>query len=153
MLEYEIAAIYYFIADTISATPYFEEVPEDLLIPCVFYPTPEQTGGTFSLSKYSTDFVMYIKFMAQDTFSAYSMANTVMQKLMKGKRKIPIIDLSGAKTGKSFQVNNPIVRKVDNGVYQMEVSWKRYTPYDENKAALAKEVFINFQKKEIEEEL
>ena len=36
MLEYEIAAIYYFVAGIITAQPYFEEVPLDMLIPCVF---------------------------------------------------------------------------------------------------------------------
>lgn len=40
MLEYEIAAIYYFVAGIITAQAYFEEVPLDMVIPCVFYPTP-----------------------------------------------------------------------------------------------------------------
>lgn len=143
MLEYEIAAIYYFIADILTATPYFEEVPEDFLVPCVFYPTPEQTGGVFSVSKYKTDFVMYVKFMAQSTLDAYNMANEVMQELMRKKRKVPLVDNNGKQTRKSFQINNPVVRKVDNGVYQMEVSWKRYSSYDVDTAALAREFFLN----------
>ena len=42
MLEFEIAAIYYFVAGIITAQPYFEEVPLDMLTPCVFYPTPRE---------------------------------------------------------------------------------------------------------------
>lgn len=143
MLEYEITAIYYFIAERITATAYFEEVPENLMIPCVFYPTPEQNGGVFSASKYKTDFVMYIKFMAESTFKAYEMANAVQQSLMKKRRKVPLVNETGTKTGKNFQINNPVVRKVDNGVYQMEVSWKRYTPYETKQITKAKEFFMN----------
>lgn len=143
MLEYEIAAIYYFIASTIKATPYFEKVPKNFMVPCVFYPTPEQSGGVFSVSKYKTDFVMYIKFMAKDTMEAYSMASKVMQELMKNKRKVPLVDETGNKTGKRFQINNPVVRKVDNGVYQMEVSWKRYTSYTADVMTKAQEFFFN----------
>ena len=143
MLEYEVAAIYYFIAGTLKATPYFKEVPKDFMVPCVFYPTPEQTGGVFSVSKYKTDFVMYIKFMAKDTLEAYSMASKVLQELMKNKRKVPLVDETGKKTGKNFQINNPVARKVDTGVYQMEVSWKRYTSYNANVVTKAQEFFFN----------
>lgn len=143
MLEYEIAAIYYFIAGTIKATPYFKEIPIDFMVPCVFYPTPEQTGGVFSVSKYKTDFVMYIKFMAKDTLEAYSMASKVLQELMKNKRKVPLVDETGKKTGKKFQINNPVARKVDTGVYQMEVSWKRYTLYTADIMTKAQELFFN----------
>jgi len=143
MLEYEIAAIYYFIDGTITAKPYFEEVPKDLMVPCVFYPTPEQRGGVFSVSKYTTDFVMYVKFMAESTLEAYNMANNVMQSLMKNKRKVPLVDENGKRTGKNFQLNNPVVKKVDNGVYQMEVSWKRYSSYNANAMTLAREFFFN----------
>ena len=55
MLEYEIAAIYYFVASVVSVHPYFEEVPEDLLVPCVFYPTPEQDTQAYSVSTYATE--------------------------------------------------------------------------------------------------
>ena len=143
MLEYEIAAIYYFIDSTIKATSYFKEVPHNFMVPCVFYPTPEQSGGVFSVSKYKTDFVMYIKFMAKDTLEAYSMASKVMQELMKNKRKVPLVDEKGKSIRKNFQINNPVIRKVDNGVYQMEVSWKRYTSYNANIVAKAQEFFFN----------
>ena len=50
MLEYEIAAIYYFVAGIITAQAYFEEVPLDMVIPCVFYPTPTPAASEWRLS-------------------------------------------------------------------------------------------------------
>lgn len=67
MLEFEIAAIYYFVAGIITAQPYFEEVPLDMLTPCVFYPTPSSTAAELSTNAYKTEFAMYIKFMDHDT--------------------------------------------------------------------------------------
>ena len=52
MLEYEIAAIYYFVAGIITAQAYFEEVPLDMVIPCVFYPTPTPAASGFSVNAY-----------------------------------------------------------------------------------------------------
>lgn len=142
-LEFEIAAIYYFIAETIKATPYFEEVPEDMLTPCVFYPPPQQIGSNFSTSAYMTDFSMYVKFMDHTNLAAYEMASAVMQRILQCRRKIPIVDDEGKATGRNITVDNPVVRKVDNGVYQMEISWKRYTMYDRESVTLAQQIFMN----------
>ena len=143
MLEFEIAAIYYFIASVIKAKPYFEEVPQDMLTPCVFYPTPNADGDGFSLSSYSTDFVIDLKFIDATTRGACIMANDVLQAVMKNRRKIPLVDENGKYTGKNFTIKNAIVKKIDNGVYQMEISWTRYARYNAEAITLAKEFFFN----------
>lgn len=145
MLEYEIAAMYYFIASTVKATPYFEEVPENLLTPCVFYPTPQAAGGSFSLSTYSTDFTLYIKFMDGTTAGAYQMAEAVLQEIMKRKLKIPIISESGELTGQHFRVGKPTGKCIENGVYQLEITWKRYSAYRIQAVPRAQEIFFNGQ--------
>ena len=48
MLEFEIAALYYFIAGILNLPAYFDAVPEDMEIPCVFYPSPHQKMRGFS---------------------------------------------------------------------------------------------------------
>ena len=143
MLEYEIAAIYYFIASVVSVHPYFEEVPEDLLVPCVFYPTPEQDTQAHSVSTYITNFTMYIKFMDISSMKAYAMAGLVLQAMTERRNKIPLVDENGKQTGKHFQLNMPEISKVDAGVYEMKVSWKRYTRYAEDAVILARRFFVN----------
>ena len=140
MLEYEIAAIYYFVAGIITAQPYFEEVPLDMLIPCVFYPTPSPAASGFSVNAYMTEFVMYIKFIDHSTMAAYEMG---LQAIMGKRRKVPLVDGSGKQTGRSFRVNMPKLKKVENGVYQMELSWNRHTRYNAKEVTLARDIFMN----------
>lgn len=143
MLEYEIAAIYYFVAGIITAQSYFEEVPLDMLIPCVFYPTPTSVASSLSVNAYVTEFAMYIKFMAHSTMAAYEMGEKVLQAIMGKRRKVPLVDETGKQTGRSFRVNMPKLKKIENGVYQMELSWNRYTRYDAKEVTLARDIFMN----------
>lgn len=143
MLEYEIAAIYYFVASIITAQPYFEEVPLDMLLPCVFYPTPTTAASEFSVNAYMTEFSMYIKFMDHSTMAAYEMGESVLQAIMRNRRKVPLVDENGKQTGKNFRVNMPKLKKIENGVYQMELSWKRHTRYDAKAVTFARDIFMN----------
>jgi len=143
MLEFEVAAIYYFVDRIIAAHPYFEEVPLDLLLPCVFYPAPSSDARVFSVNAYATEFTMYAKFMDHSTLAAYEMGEKVLQEVMKNRRKVPLVDENGDLTGKSFRINTPKLKKIENGVYQMEISWKRHTRYDAEEAILAKDIFMN----------
>lgn len=143
MLEFEVAAIYYFVARIITAHPYFEEIPWDMLLPCVFYPTPNPDARGFSVNAYATEFTMYVKFMDHSTLAAYEMGEKVLQAIMKNRRKVPLVDENGELTGKNLRVNMPKLKKIENGVYQMEVSWERHTRYDTKEVALAKDIFMN----------
>ncbi len=143
MLEYEIAAIYYFVAGIITAQPYFEEVPLDMLLPCVFYPTPAPAASGFSVNAFMTEFAMYIKFMDHSTMAAYEMGEKVLQAIMGNRRKVPLVDEAGQLTGKNFRVNMPKLKKIENGVYQLELSWNRHTRYNAKEVTLARDIFMN----------
>lgn len=143
MLEYEIAAIYYFVDSIIAVQPYFEEVSEDMILPCVFYPTPSPTAMGFSVNAYATEFVMYVKFMDHSTMAAYEMGEKVLQAIMRNRRKVSLVDENGKLTGKRFRLNMPKLKKIENGVYQMELSWLRHTRYEAKETALARDIFIN----------
>lgn len=143
MLEYEIAAIYYFVAGITTAQAYFEEVPMDMLVPCVFYPTPAQAASGFSVNAYRTEFAMYIKFIGHSTMAAYEMGQRVLQAVMENRRKVPLVDETGKRTGENFRVNMPKLKKVESGVYQMELSWNRHTRYGKKEIALARDIFMN----------
>lgn len=143
MLEFEVAAIYYFVHGIISAQAYFEEVPLDMLIPCVFYPVPNPSAMGFSVNAYATEFSMYIKFMHHSNMEACEMGEKVLQAVMGNRRKVPLVDENGKLTGKNFRVNMPKLKKIENGVYQMELSWNRYTRYDVKDITLARDIFMN----------
>ena len=74
---------------------------------------------------------------------AYAMAGLVLQAMTERRNKIPLVDENGKQTGKHFQLNMPEISKVDAGVYEMKVSWKRYTRYAEDAVILARRFFAN----------
>lgn len=143
MLEFEIAAIYYFVKNTLTATPYFQQIPVDMLIPCVFYPTPQVTSKNFSLSTFALNFLMYAKVFAIDTLDAYTMASKILVAVMKNGNKIPLYNENGSSTGKNLRINNPVIKKIDECVYQIEFSWVRYTAVGQVDVARAEEIYVN----------
>ncbi len=143
VLEYEVAAIYYFIQEIIGIKYYFDEVPKDFLVPCVFYPTPTFETDSFSTSSFSTTFTMYAKVIDISNVSAAWKASEIIQAVCKNRNKIPLVNESGKKTGKNFRIDNLISKKIDEGVVQIAFTWKRYTKYTKNTAILAREFFFN----------
>jgi 5-hydroxyisourate hydrolase-like protein (transthyretin family) len=143
VLEYEVAALYYYVADILGIKSYFDRVPENMIIPCVFYPAPTLDPDSFSTSAFSTVFTMYVKVMDISNLSAAGKASKVIQAICKNRYKVPLVDENGKKTGKNFRIESLKSEKVDEGVYQLTFTWKRYTKYTENAAQLAREFFFN----------
>ena len=143
MLEFEIAALYYFIAGILNLPAYFDEVPENMEIPCVFYPSPHQKSGDFSTNTYATTFTLYAKVMDIDNVSAGGKCSQIMHAISGNRYKVPLVDEKGKRTGKNFRIESMEVTKADEGVWQMELSWKRYSRYDGDAAAMARRFFIN----------
>lgn len=143
MLEFEIAALYYFIAGILNLPAYFDEVPEDMDIPCVFYPVPHQKNGSFSTNAYSTTFTLYAKVMDINNVSAGWKSSQIVQAIGKNRNKIPLVNEKGKQTGKNFRIDSVEATKADEGVWQIEISWRRYTKFTDNATTLAREFFFN----------
>jgi len=86
---------------------------------------------------------MYVKFMDRDTLAAYHMAAAALNAVMANRNKIPVRDKKGRLTGGHFRVDMPKLRKIEQGVYQMELSWSRYTRYEAEDIRKAQGIFMN----------
>ena len=143
MLEFEVAALYYFIDNMLKINAYFNEVPENLLLPCIYYPEPDQDGDYYSLNTYRTEFTMYVNIMAKSDAEAYEIASKIVQEVLYNKMKIPMVDDNGSVKDKSLRLNLPKLKRIDNGVYQIDISWYRYTLYKREEVVKAQEFFMN----------
>lgn len=143
MLEFEIAALYYFVAGILNLPAYFDAVPEDMEIPCVFYPSPHQKSGDFSTNTYATTFTLYAKVMDIDNVSAGGKCSQIVHAISGNRYKVPLVDEKGKRTGKNFRIDSMEATKADEGVWQIEISWKRYTRFNEKSATLAREFYFN----------
>ena len=115
MLEFEIAALYYFVAGILNLPAYFDEVPEDMEIPCVFYPSPHQKSGDFSTNTYSTTFTLYAKVMDIDNVSAGGKCSQIVHAISGNRYKVPLVDEKGKRTGNNFRIDSMEATKVDEG--------------------------------------
>lgn len=63
MLEQEVASVIkYIIEKSGNPYPYYNEVPEDFIVPAVYFPVPEIVTGADTLSTYKLTYLWFIGF-------------------------------------------------------------------------------------------
>lgn len=143
MIAFEIASLYHFIYDLIKLESYFDIIPQDMIIPSIFYPTPTVLTSSFSTSAFENSFKIYANIFDISSINAYEKTVEIATAIGKNRNKIPIIDDDGNATNKNVRFDSINYKKVDEGVYQLEISWKRYTNYTQEDAALAQEIYFH----------
>lgn len=132
MLDQELASIIHTVlAAADNPTPLYHNVPEGFAVPSVFFPVPEQFGGSSSLSSYEISYMWFIKFFASESADAYSMASNVLEHIVSRRNAIPLYDTEGELIGKSMRIGYPRIRKIEDGVVQMQIEWNSIRPYYE----------------------
>jgi hypothetical protein len=142
-LELEVASIYYFVDSLLHIKPYFSEIPEGMVFPCVFYPPPGAETKPYSSSSYATSFSLYAKIMAATNLSASSMVAAVVEAIGTNHNKVPLVQEDGSLTGKNFRIRTIKTQKADEGVYQLALTWMRYTKFTTKDVTKAQEFFVN----------
>ena len=137
MLEQEIASIMRFALDAAgNPAPYFNEVPEGFQLPAVYFPVPELTSGGDTFATYALTYTLFIKFFHLDAARAYENGFALLTAIRAARNLIPLIDQTGAATGRGFRVKDPVLKKIDGtpGVSQLELSWNSPRPYGDPQA-------------------
>lgn len=131
MLEQEIASIIKFVIDNSdNPAPYYHEIPQSFTIPAVYFPTPEIASGGDALSSYALEYSWFIKFFHESTEKAYPHALQALVALKQKRNLVPLIDETGEHIGKGVRIKDPAIRKVDDGVFQLSISWISRRLYD-----------------------
>lgn len=130
MLEQEIASAIRFILDsTDGPTPYYHNVPAGFLVPAVYFPPPEIESAGDTLLTYSLEYSWYVKFFHKDTQRAQALAFAALTALQRRKNVVPLIDKTGAPTGRGFRMLDPVLRPLENAA-QLTLTWKSPRPYN-----------------------
>ena len=115
--------------------PYYNEVPEGFVVPSVYFPPVEVSSAGDTFASFALEYVWFIKFFHVNTPLAQELALSVLSSIRSNRNLISLInDDSGDADGGGFRVRDPMVKKVDLGVFQMEVSWRSLRPYDVSEA-------------------
>ena len=148
MLDAEIASIMKFLIDAAgNPGPYYYNIPENFVVPAIYFPQPEISTRGDTLKTYALEFSWFVKFFGKDTQSAQQMAFAVMTALQRRKNVVPLIDAAGALTGRGFRMKDPSFRIADDGVVQMTLTWDSSRPYFEEEAQKITDLKINMRAK------
>lgn len=132
MLEQEIASVMRFVLDSAGGpTPYYDEIPEGFLVPAVYFPPPEISSRSDTLSAYALEYTLYIKFIHNTTPEALALGNAAYFTLLRARNLIPLIDCDGNQTGRGLRTKYASLRKIDTGTFQFDLTWDSRRPYAE----------------------
>lgn len=71
------------------------------------------------------------------------MATDIVLDISSRRKKIPIVKEDGTISSHSFRVKDIKADKADEGVYEIKVTWDRYSEYVKEEYQLAKDIYIN----------
>ena len=77
-----------------------------------------------------------------DNVSTGGKCSQIVHAISGNRYKVPLVDEKGKRTGNNFRIDSMEATKVDEGVWQIEISWKRYTRFNEKAATLARDFHI-----------
>jgi hypothetical protein len=130
MLEQEIASAIKFILESAdNPAPYYYEVPQDFLVPAVYFPPPEILSRGDTLATYALEYSWYVKFFHKDAQSAHALGMAALTALQYKKNIVALIDTAGELTGRGFRMNDPALKIIDDGAVQLALSWDSRRPY------------------------
>lgn len=133
MLEQEIASLMRYTIDKAgNPSPYYHDVPQDFLVPAVYFPPPELSSRGDTLLTYALEYSLFVKFFCSSTQQAMGLGMAVLTSILSGGSLIPLIGEDGALGGKGFYVKDPRLRSVDGagGAAQLELAWDSPRPYN-----------------------
>lgn len=131
LLEQEIASIMAFATSHAgNPSPYYYNVPESFNYPAIYFPQPEIDTGGETFRTYNMRYAWYINLFAGTTEDAHEMAWKVLTTLKQNRNLVPLIDEDGEETGKKLRLDDPALKRTDEGVVQLALTWTSRRPYN-----------------------
>lgn len=131
MLEQETASIMNFVIEHAeNPYPYYWNVPQNFMLPAVYFPTPEIITGGETFLTYYIDFIWYINFFHKTAQQAYVLAQKVLIAIKQQRNLIPLIAEDGSIIENNWvRVEDPSIEIIENGIVQLTLNWKSRRPY------------------------
>lgn len=134
MLDEELASIIRFVlAAAGNPTPIYHEMPENFVVPAIYFPPPELATDGDTLSTYTVEYTWFVKVLHVRDDTAYAMARDVLTAIMRARRFIPLFGADGKATGKGFRLKDPELKTLDKsgigGGAQLTLTWGSRRPY------------------------
>lgn len=115
----------------IDAAPYFDEIPENFIVPSIYFPVPRTETRKATLSSWKTDIQMECWFAAATGWQAFGYAETVRDCILRDNCAMDIINADGTANGQRVRVSEPSIRKQEDRIVCMSFTVKNYLAFEE----------------------
>lgn len=120
--------------DEESPKLYFDELPEQLQCPSVYFPVPRADSSRATLGgTYKNRISFEAWFIGASDYEAYATAGAVRNEILFNKCRIPVLDMDGEETGKTFAITEPVIRKQEERIMRMTFTIDEYFGREEIK--------------------
>ncbi len=127
----------------IDAAPYFDELPENFVVPSMYFPVPRTESRKATLSSWRTDITMECWFAASTEWEAFGYADYVRDCILADGCAIDIMNRDGTLSGSKVRVSEPNVRKQENRIVRMSFIIRDYFEMAREKGSLAVKYYIS----------
>lgn len=110
----------------IEAAPYFDELPENLRVPSMYFPVPRTESHKATLSSWRTDINLECWFIAATDWEAFAIADTVRDSFLADNCAFAILNMDGTETGSRVRISEPSVRKQEDRIVRMAFTIREY---------------------------
>lgn len=109
---------------------YTERMPQDFVIPSMYFPQPLSSDGGDTLSTYRKDYSLAIKFFAKTDEQAGGAVEHVADAIRADRFIIPLIAEDGRQTNEYMRLTRLESRVIDEGVAQLSITWTSRYKYN-----------------------
>lgn len=131
MLQDEIGSIMKYCYDKNPVEVYLDRIPQDMVIPCMYFPIPIVSSSGDTFSSYRNSYQLFVKVFAKKTQQAHTRAHAIAEGIRKARFMIPIISQVGVVTGSFMRLSTDIqTKELEEDVAQLSIKWNSRYPYD-----------------------
>lgn len=127
----------------IDAAPYFDDIPENYIVPSLYFPVPRTSSKKVTFQTYLTTIYMETQFMASTDWLAQGVASNVRDCLILDDCCISIMNKDGTLTGGAFRISELDTRRVSDGIVQLTFQIRNYFSKEKDPANKANKINIS----------
>lgn len=106
------------------STLYEDSVPEDFMIPSLYFPPAELSTSGSTLKSYQAKYSIYVKVFALTKREACGLAEKIVRGIIDKGCKLPVYNFDGTDSGAIIKLEPPTAFGVDEGMAQVTLSYK-----------------------------
>ena len=103
---------------------YEDSVPEDFIIPSLYFPPAELSTSSSTLKSYQSKYSIYAKVFALTKREACGLAEKIVRGIIDKGCKLPVYNFDGTDSGAIIKLDPPTAFGVDEGMAQVTLAYK-----------------------------